>query len=144
MQETKPMKVLYTAEALATGDGRSGHTRSSDGLVDFDLALPPELGGPGGKTNPEELFAAGYAACFHNALKRVADRRKLGTEGSTVAARVGLGIIEGGVFNLQVQLDVHIPGVDAATAEELAEAAHKVCPYSNATRNNIEVVVRTV
>jgi Ohr subfamily peroxiredoxin len=138
------MKVLYTAEALATGEGRNGHTRSSDGLVDFDLAMPPELGGPGGKTNPEQLFAAGYAACFHNALIRVAQRKNLSHEGSSVGARVGLGIIEGGVFNLQVELDVHIPGVDATTAEELAEAAHKVCPYSNATRNNIEVVVRTV
>jgi lipoyl-dependent peroxiredoxin len=135
------MKVLYTAEALATGDGRSGHSRTSDGLVDVDLAIPVELGGPGGATNPEELFAAGYAACFHSALKRVAGMMGVDTTDSTVRARVGLGPTGGGSFGLEVELSVTLPKAEREAAERAAARAHEVCPYSNATRGNIEVTV---
>jgi osmotically inducible protein OsmC len=138
------MKVLYTAQALATGDGRDGHVRSSDGIVDMDVAIPPELGGKGGATNPEQLFAAGYSACFHSALRRVARSRNASVEGSTVGARVGLGMAEAGAFGITVELDIHLPDLDEATARELTEAAHKVCPYSNATRGNVEVTLSVV
>lgn len=132
------VKALYTAEATAVG-GREGHVRSEDGLLDVDLEVPVELGGPGGGTNPEELFAAGYAACFQSALGVVARRSKVSVDGSTVHAKVTLGTIEGGSFGLSVALGVHIPDVDAAMTRTLIEGAHKVCPYSNATRGNIEV-----
>ena len=136
-------KRLYTAEATAMG-GRDGHVRSSDGIVDVDVRTPPELGGPGGATNPEQLFAAGYSACFQSALLVVGRRQKVDTSDSTVTARVTLGTIEGGAFNVAVALDVHIPQVDMARAQELIEAAHAVCPYSNATRGNIEVDLTAV
>jgi Ohr subfamily peroxiredoxin len=136
------MKILYTAEATASGDGRNGHTRSSDGKVDFDLAVPTEMGGPGGAgTNPEELFAAGYAACFHGALRLVARRENANVDGSEVTARVGIGATGTGGFGLAVELDVPLPNVDTATAESLTAKAHEVCPYSNATRNNIDVTL---
>jgi lipoyl-dependent peroxiredoxin len=136
------MKILYTAEATASGDGRNGHTRSSDGKVDFDLAVPTEMGGPGGAgTNPEELFAAGYAACFHGALRLVARRENANVDGSEVTARVGIGATGTGGFGLAVELDVHLPNVDAETARSLTAKAHEVCPYSNATRNNIDVTL---
>jgi lipoyl-dependent peroxiredoxin len=136
------MKILYTAEATASGDGRNGHTRSSDGKVDFDLAVPTEMGGPGGSgTNPEELFAAGYAACFHGALRLVARRENANVDGSEVTARVGIGATGTGGFGLAVELDVHLPNVDAETAQSLTAKAHEVCPYSNATRNNIDVTL---
>ncbi len=131
-------KRLYTAEASAVG-GREGHVRSSDGIVDVDVRIPVEMGGPGGATNPEQLFAAGYSACFQSALGVVGRRQKVDTSQSTVTAQVTLGTIEGGAFNIAVALRVHIPDVDAARAQELIEAAHAVCPYSNATRGNIEV-----
>jgi len=133
------MRVLYTAEALATGDGRSGHVRSSDGLFEADLAVPKAMGGQGGATNPEQLFAAGYAACFHSALKGVARRAKVDTDGSTVTARVGIGPNDGGGFGLAVTLQVSLPGVARELAEEFVGKAHEVCPYSNATRGNIDV-----
>ncbi|MFL6078281.1 MAG: organic hydroperoxide resistance protein [Mycobacteriales bacterium] len=136
------MKILYTAEATATGDGRNGHTRSSDGKVDFGLAVPTEMGGPGGAgTNPEQLFAAGYAACFHGALRLVARRENANVDGSEVTAKVGIGATGTGGFGLAVELDVHLPNVDTATAESLTAKAHEVCPYSNATRNNIDVTL---
>ena len=135
------MRILYTAEALATGDGRSGHTRSSDGLIDVDLAPPPELGGPGGATNPEQLFAAGYAACFHSALRRVARRQKANVDGSTVTARVGIGPNGAIGFGLAVALDVALPNVPRSEAETLLARAHEVCPYSNVTRGNIDVTL---
>jgi osmotically inducible protein OsmC len=131
-------KVLYTAEASTTG-GRDGHAISSDGVLDVDVRVPEAMGGHGGGTNPEQLFAAGYAACFQSALGVVSRRKKVDTSGSTVTAKVSIGPIDGGAFGLAVEIDVAIPGVDADTAQQLAEDAHQVCPYSNATRGNIEV-----
>jgi Ohr subfamily peroxiredoxin len=133
-------KVLYTAEASTTG-GRDGHARSSDGVLDVDVRVPEAMGGKGGGTNPEQLFAAGYAACFQSALGVVSRRQKVDTSGSTVTGKVSIGTIDGGAFGLAVELDVAIPGVDADTAQGLADAAHLVCPYSNATRGNIEVTI---
>jgi len=135
------VKVLYTAAAMSTGDARNGHVRSSDGLIELDLATPKEMGGAGGATNPEQLFAAGYSACFHSALKAVARQRKLTIDDSSVSAEVGIGPNDAGGFGLTVALHAEVPGVDQATAQELVEAAHQVCPYSNATRGNIEVTV---
>jgi Ohr subfamily peroxiredoxin len=132
------MDVLYTAEATAWG-GREGRVASSDGVVDVQLAIPKEMGGPGGPlTNPEQLFAAGYAACFHSALKLVAAREKVDVTDSAVTARVGIGTV-GTAFNLQVTLEAELPGVDHEQANALVAKAHEVCPYSNATRGNIEV-----
>ncbi len=138
------MEVLYTATAHATGDGRNGHAVTDDGILDLDLRIPKEMGGQGGATNPEELFAVGYAACFHSALKAVARPKHQDVNGSVVSASVSIGQIEGGGFGLAVELDVEIPGVDRAVAEELTAAAHQVCPYSNATRGNIEVTLTVV
>ncbi len=135
------MNVVYTAVATATGDGRNGHTATSDNLVSHDLAVPVEMGGPGGATNPEQLFAAGYAACFHSALKMVARTRKTAIEDSAVTAEVGIGQLDSGGFGLTVALHAEIGGVDQATADELVAAAHEVCPYSNATRGNVGVTV---
>jgi Ohr subfamily peroxiredoxin len=118
--------------------------RSSDGLLDIDLQPPVEMGGPGGATNPEELFAAGFAACFQSALGVVARRSKVSVDGSTVGAKVTIGTVQGGGFGLAVALEVHIPDVDAATTQTLIEDAHTVCPYSNATRGNIEVTLAAV
>ena len=138
------MDILYTATAHATGDGRNGHATSDDGILDVDLRTPKELGGPGGATNPEQLFAAGYAACFHSALKVVAGRDKLDVTGTEVSASVGLGMTETGGFGLAVELDVVVPALDRATAEALVAKAHEVCPYSNATRGNVEVTLTVV
>ena len=135
------MNVVYTAVATATGDGRNGHTATSDNLVSHDLAVPVEMGGPGGATNPEQLFAAGYAACFHSALTMVARTRKTAIEDSAVTAEVGIGQLDSGGFGLTVALHAEIGGVDQATADELVAAAHEVCPYSNATRGNVGVTV---
>lgn len=136
-----PDKVLYTAEATSTGDGRNGHVTSSDGRLDFDLAMPPEFGGSGDGTNPEQLFAAGYAACFHSALRSVARKAGVAPADSTVTAQVGVGP-EGEVYGLVVTLIVHIPELDREKARELAEAAHQTCPYSRATRGNVSVELR--
>jgi lipoyl-dependent peroxiredoxin len=138
------MDALYTAAATATGDGRNGHTRSDDGVLDVDVRMPEELGGPGGATNPEQLFAAGYAACFHSALRRVAGEDELDVTGTEVSASVSIGIMEGGGFGLAVELDVHAPNLDEAAARALAEKAHTVCPYSNATRGNVDVELSIV
>ena len=139
------MQVLYTATAIATG-GRNGRIRSSDGVLDLGLALPKELGGPGGAaTNPEQLFAAGYAACFENTLLRVARERKAPIQESRVIAHVGIGREEDGVFRLAVALEVSVPGRDKAEIAELVRVAHEeVCPYSRATRGNMEVDVKVV
>lgn len=131
---------LYTADATATG-GRAGHVRSDDGILDVDLRPPVEMGGPGGATNPEQLFAAGFAACFQSALGVVGRRQKVDTETSTVRAQVSIGTTGGGRYGLSVRLEVSIPSVDLDTARALTEAAHEVCPYSNATRGNIEVTL---
>ena len=139
------MQALYTAEATATG-GRQGRVRSSDGVLDAKLALPKELGGPGGEaTNPEQLFAAGYAACFENALLRVARERKAPIKEASVTARVGIGREEDGYFRLAVDLRVSVPGRDKAEVEDMVRIAHEeVCPYSRATRGNIAVELSVV
>jgi lipoyl-dependent peroxiredoxin len=139
------MQVLYTATATATG-GRQGRVRSSDGVLDLQLAYPKELGGPGGAaTNPEQLFAAGYAACFENALMRVARERKAPLKESSVTAHVGIGREADGYFRLTVTLEVSVPGRDRAEITELARIAHEeVCPYSRATRANLDVNVMVV
>ncbi|MFZ3391995.1 organic hydroperoxide resistance protein [Rhodococcus sp. 7Tela_A2] len=135
------MKILYTAEALATGAGRNGHARTSDGKLEVDLAMPTEMGGNGEGTNPEQLFAAGYAACFHSALQMIARQEKADISDSAVGARVGIGPTDGGGFGLAVTLEVTLPKLSAEQARELTEKAHQVCPYSNATRGNIEVTL---
>jgi lipoyl-dependent peroxiredoxin len=135
------MPILYTAEATATG-GRNGRARSSDGALNVDLITPKELGGPGGlATNPEQLFAAGYAACFENAVRHAARRRKLTVAESSVTARVGIGPGEGGSFTLSVELHVQLPDLDRGEAEQLVADADRVCPYSNAVRGNIPVTL---
>ena len=134
------MDILYTAAATARG-GREGEVVSDDGVLDLSLTLPKDLGGPGGDhTNPEQLFAAGYAACFHSALKRVAGVQELDVEGSSITARVGLGI-DGQAFGLAVTLVGHLPTLDVAAAEKLMHDAHQVCPYSRATRGNVDVTL---
>jgi Ohr subfamily peroxiredoxin len=138
------MQVLYTAEAIAVGDGRNGEVRSSDGVIDEQLATPKELGGPGGdRTNPEQLFAAGYAACFHSALKVAARQAEVTIGETSVTAKVDLGGDGSGGFQLAVELVAHIPGVEQSVADRLTAAAHQICPYSNATRGNIEVALTT-
>jgi Ohr subfamily peroxiredoxin len=138
------MKTLYEARASATG-GRNGHVRSSDGVLDFDLSIPLGLGGPGKPLpNPEQLFAAGYAACFDSALAHVAGQRHIKLSGSTVNAAVSIGPRETGGFELAVRLEVSLPDVPQEQARELVDAAHSVCPYSNAVRNNIQVDVKLV
>jgi lipoyl-dependent peroxiredoxin len=131
---------LYTAMATAEG-GREGRVASSDGNLDLQLTLPKGLGGPEtpGTTNPEQLFACGYAACFHSALKLVARSMKVDADRSTVTAVVGIGANDAGGFELNVELEINVPGADHEAAVALAEKAHEVCPYSNATRNNIAV-----
>ncbi|MFB6722329.1 organic hydroperoxide resistance protein [Kribbella sp. NPDC056345] len=131
-------KVLYTAKATATG-GRDGKVASNDGKLDVVVAPPAELGGTGNGTNPEQLFAAGYAACFQSAMQTVARRLRVDVTGSTVTAEVGLGAIAGGAYGLQVALVVSLPGLEQDVAQDLVEKAHQVCPYSNATRGNIVV-----
>jgi lipoyl-dependent peroxiredoxin len=138
------MKILYTADVTAEG-ARHGHVRSSDGHLDLDLALPPGMGGRGDKTNPEQLFGAGYAACFGGAVEYQALMAKKKTGVVKVQAHVSVGPFDEGKgegFTLHVELDVTIPEQDQASAEELVAAAHRTCPYSNATRGNIDVVVR--
>ncbi|MEU4369562.1 organic hydroperoxide resistance protein [Micromonospora chersina] len=135
------MQVLYTASAQATGDGRDGHVRTSDGGLDLDLAIPKEMGGAGGATNPEQLFAAGYAACFHSALRVVARKARADVSNSVVEAEVGIGPNGSGGYGLAVTLVVDLPAVERSAAQQLVEAAHQVCPYSNATRGNMEVTL---
>ena len=139
------MNILYTAEATVTG-GREGKAISSDGNLDLTLSVPKEMGGPGadGATNPEQLFAAGYAGCFHSALKLIARRAKVDADNSTVTAKVGIGPSGSGGFGLDVDLVVTLPGLEQADAEQLVSQAHAVCPYSNATRGNIDVRLTTL
>ncbi|SCK40329.1 organic hydroperoxide resistance protein [Streptomyces sp. WMMB 322] len=134
----QPIDVKYTAVATAQ-NGRDGRVASDDGKLDVVVNPPKELGGSGEGTNPEQLFAAGYSACFQGALGVVARQEKADISGSTVTARVGLGSLPEGGFGIKVALEAHIPNVDEATAKDLVEKAHQVCPYSNATRGNIEV-----
>src|ERR1700692_4473986 len=136
-------KVLYTAHTKVTG-GRDGHAMSSDGLLDVRLAVPKEMGGPGGGTNPEQLFAAGYAACFLGAMRVVAAQRNASLPvGLSIDSSVGIGQIHNG-FGIEASLRIYIPGMNSTEAESLVEAAHRVCPYSNATRNNIDVRLKVI
>lgn len=137
---TKIEKVIYQAHAKSTG-GRDGTTRTSDGLLDLKLAVPKEMGGAGNGVNPEQLFAAGYSACFIGAMKYVAGVEKIALPADTsIDATVGIGQIPQG-FGIEVELKVSIPGMAREAAEALVQKAHAVCPYSNATRGNIEVVL---
>ncbi|AQU68860.1 organic hydroperoxide resistance protein [Streptomyces niveus] len=135
--------TLYTAVATAE-NGRDGRVSSDDGQLDVVVNPPKSMGGSGAGTNPEQLFAAGYSACFQGALGVVARKEKADISGSTVTARVSIGKSEAGGFGLEVELEVSIPNVDAATAKDLLEKAHQVCPYSNATRGNIKVELSVV
>ncbi|MGW7255284.1 Ohr family peroxiredoxin [Streptomyces sp. NPDC054834] len=136
------MAVSYTAVVGVDGEGRNGgHVRSSDGLLETSLALPKELGGAGTATNPEQLLAAGWAACFLGALRRAATSRKFWLTSTTVTAEITLTHGDDGEFSLSAVLSPVIGGVDQATAEELAYAAHQICPYSKATRDNIPVAI---
>jgi len=137
-------KTLYTAVATATG-GREGTVRSSDGIVDLRLTPPREMGGSGAPgSNPEQLFAAGYSACFIGALKVVAGREKIRLpQELSIEGHVGIGPI-GQAFGIEVTLNISIPGIDKAIAQDLVNKAHQVCPYSNATRGNIDVTLNVV
>ena len=133
-------KVIYTAEAHVTGGRLAGHGRTSDGALEVDIRIPPELGGEGGGTNPEQLFAVGFAACFESALSVVARREKRDADDAQIESKVELIPTEERGFGLAVELDVTLPSVDdAEEAKRIVAAAHKVCPYSNATRGNIDV-----
>ena len=135
------MEAIYTAKATATG-GRNGHVKSANGELDIDVRVPKEMGGPAGSyPNPEILFAAGYAACFDSALSLVMRNEKVQAGTTVVTADVSIGKLENGGFGLAVTLEVEVPGLDKAKAEELVNKAHQVCPYSNATRGNIEVTL---
>jgi lipoyl-dependent peroxiredoxin len=136
-------KVLYTAEAHVTGGRMRGHGRTSDGALEVDLRPPADLGGEGGATNPEQLFAVGFASCFESALSVVARRQKLEADDAEVDSRVMLLPTEQRGFELAVELDVTLPSIsDEHRATELVRAAHRVCPYSNATRGNIDVKLK--
>jgi lipoyl-dependent peroxiredoxin len=134
-------KTLYTAEATVTGGRDKGHGKTTDGLLEVDLRLPTEMGGQGGGTNPEQLFAVGYASCFESALGAVARRSKVDAGDAVIDSKVSLHPNESRGFDLSVELDVTLPSVDAEQAVELVRAAHLVCPYSNATRGNIPVTL---
>jgi Ohr subfamily peroxiredoxin len=138
------IKVLYTTHAVATG-GRNGHTRSADGIVNVDLSVPKSMGGPGkpGATTPEDLFAAGYAACFGSAAEFVSRQLNLRPTSVQVKAIVGIGSRDEGGFGLKVDLEATVGGMSASDAEKLIQAAHQVCPYSNAIRGNVEVSLKT-
>lgn len=140
-----PVNVKYRTAAIATG-GRDGRTRTEDGSIDFQLAIPKELGGPGGDgVNPEQLFAAGYAACFLSAVKGAAQKLKVRVStDATVRATIGIGVRSEGGFGITAELAVNLPDVDQKQAEEVVELAHQICPYSNATRNNIDVRVNVI
>lgn len=135
------MKTLYTASATATG-GRNGKVKSDNGVLDLEVRIPKAMGGANDEyTNPEQLFAAGYSACFDSTLNLVIKQSKATTGQTTVTAKVGIGQTDNGGFGLEVTLAVNVPGVDLDQANELVEKAHQVCPYSNATRDNIEVIL---
>jgi len=134
-------KVLYTAEATVTGGRDVGHGRTSDGALEVDLRVPAELGGPGGGTNPEQLFAVGFASCLESAVKLIARRKKLEAGDVSIDSRVQLLPTEERGFKLAVELDVTLARIEGKAARELIAAAHTVCPYSNATRDNIDVAL---
>lgn len=133
------MKTMYTAVATATG-GRNGHVKSDNGVLDLQVRMPKALGGRDDEnTNPEQLFAAGYAACFDSALNLILKQARIKTGETSVTAKVSLGQTENGGFGLAVEMAVNIPNITLVEAENFVEKAHQVCPYSNATRGNIEV-----
>lgn len=136
-----PTKVVYSTEATATGGGRDGKSATKDGALAVTLAVPKEMGGTGAGNNPEQLFAVGYAACYLGAMRFAASSEKLGTvpADASVTATVGIGPRADGGFGIQVALAVSLPGLDRATAEKIAERGHFICPYSNATKGNIDV-----
>jgi len=135
------MNTLYTAEAVVEG-GRAGHGRTSDGRLTVELSVPKEMGGEGGPgTNPEQLFAVGYAACFQSTLLSLARGRKLDVSDSTITARVGIGPTGHGGYGLTAALDLHAPRLSRGDAEDLMRRAHERCPYSNATRGNVDVAL---
>jgi osmotically inducible protein OsmC len=134
------MKTMYEAVVTSHG-GRNGHVRSSDGLIDFDVSMPKSLGGTGAATNPEQLFAAGYAACFENAVLHIARMKKIAVGATQVVATVSLSAGPTGAFQLGAKLATKIDGVSRDQAQMLVEEAHKICPYSNATRGNIAVEI---
>ncbi|MCU1423923.1 MAG: organic hydroperoxide resistance protein [Microbacteriaceae bacterium] len=138
------MDIAYTAIAHATGGGRDGRVRSEDDLLDLQTRPPKELGGSGEGTNPEQLFAAGYAACFLSAMHSVARSLQVDATDAAVSSSVGIGSNGEGGFGLAVEMHVYTPNVAADRRQELADAAHAVCPYSNATRGNIEVTITLV
>ncbi len=136
-------KIVYTAHATSTG-GRDGQSQTPDGKLKVTLAKPVEMGGDGNGVNPEQLFAAGYSACFLGAMKFVAGQKRIALpDESSIEGLVSFGPIPGG-FGLQVELKISLPGVDRAQAQDVVDAAHKVCPYSNATRGNVEVTLTLV
>ncbi|MDX2303283.1 MAG: organic hydroperoxide resistance protein [Microscillaceae bacterium] len=133
---------VYIAEVHATG-GRNGHVKSTDGIIDLDTAIPTGMGGTGGhKTNPEQLFAAGYAACFGGAIGWVGKGKDI--SGFTIQAQVGFGKSEEGIYGINAKLEVHFPNLSIEEGQQIVDAAHQVCPYSQATRGNIEVIVTAV
>jgi lipoyl-dependent peroxiredoxin len=138
------MEISYTAIAHATGGGRDGHVRSEDDRIDLATRPPKELGGSGDGTNPEQLFAAAYAACFLGAMHMVGKRLGLETTDAEVSASVGIGGNGAGGFGLAVELDIYTPHVPSDRRQELTDAAHLVCPYSNATRGNVQVTLTSV
>jgi lipoyl-dependent peroxiredoxin len=135
-------KVIYTAEAHVTGGRQAGHGRTTDGALEVDIRIPSELGGEGGGTNPEQLFAVGFASCFESAMSVVARREKREADDAQIESKVNLIPTEDRGFGLAVELDVTLPSVqDAEEAKRIVAAAHKVCPYSNATRGNVDVTL---
>jgi Ohr subfamily peroxiredoxin len=138
------MEAIYTAIAHASGGGRDGHVRSEDDRLDFDTRPPTEMGGSGEGTNPEQLFAAGYSACFLGAVHAAGRELKLDTKDAAVSSSVSIGSNGEGGFALAVELDVYVPNVSPEEARQVADKAHTICPYSNATRGNIDVTVNVV
>ncbi|MDL2231690.1 organic hydroperoxide resistance protein [Porphyromonadaceae bacterium OttesenSCG-928-L07] len=132
------MEVMYTAKATTIG-GREGHVKSESGFVDMDLKMPKEMGGPGGATNPEELFAAGYSACFNGALNLAARMKRIRTGEVSVSIAVSLGKNSDGALQLAARIDANVPGVTPEVAKELVEQAHTICPYSRSIKGNVEV-----
>ncbi len=135
--------ALFTTEATSSGGGRDGRISTPDGILDQDMKMPPAMGGPGGATNPEQLFAAAYATCFHGALRLVAKNKGVSIpDAATVNASISLAPDDTS-FGIGAVITAHLPGLDQAQADELVEGAHQVCPYSKATRGNVDVALKT-
>lgn len=142
MIEPMSIEAIYTAESTATGGGRDGHVKSSDDRLDFDTRPPKEMGGSGDGTNPEQLFSAGYAACFLGALRLVSGKADVKLDDATaITAQIGIGRTPEGGFGLTGNIIGYLPGLEQDVADDLMEQAHEVCPYSNATRGNVDVAV---